>query len=58
LIVTCDDLFKLNEIAKGDTEVWKKLNYDERCAIYREHDKTELSFKKGSGGFATNSLST
>jgi len=53
-----DDLLKLKEIAEGDTEAWKKLNYNERCAICRERDKTKLIFKKSSGGFATNSLNT
>jgi len=37
-----DDLLKLKEIAKGDTGAWKKLNYSERCAVYRERDRTEL----------------
>jgi len=51
-------LLKLKEIAEGDTEAWKKLNYNERCAIYRERDKTKLIFKKRLGGFVTNSLNT
>ena len=41
-----DDFLKLKEIAKGDTEAWKKLNYNERCAVYRERDKTKLIFIK------------
>ena len=39
-------MLKLKEIAKGDTEAWKKLNYNERCAVYRERDKTKLIFIK------------
>jgi len=41
-----DDLLKLKEIAKGDTEAWKKLNYNERCTVYRERDMTKLIFIK------------
>ena len=30
-----DDLLKLKEIAKGDTEAWKKLNYKEGAPLQR-----------------------
>jgi len=40
------DSLQLKEIGKGDTEAWKKLNYDERYAIYREGHKTKLVKKK------------
>jgi len=41
-----------------DTEAWKKLNSNKRCAVYRERHKTKLIFKKSSVGFARNSLNT
>jgi len=30
----------------ADTEAWKLLNHGERCAVYREGDKTKSRFKK------------
>jgi len=41
-----------------DIADWKKLKYNERCAIYRERDKTKLCFKKNSAAFATNNPNT
>ena len=41
-----DDLISLERFAKGDGEAWKMVNDNERCAIYKERNKTKLRFVK------------
>jgi len=36
----------LKRLAKGDAEAWKMLNDHERCATYKECNKTKLRFVK------------
>jgi len=40
------DLIYLKRLAKGDAKAWKMLNDHEKCAIYKERNKTKLRFVK------------